>query len=184
MNSMNSSIRAFVLAPLLLFCASACAQRDVIPQRLEDRLDRDLRFAEVQRQPDAYRGKLMLVGGKVMSVKPVKDGTRIELLEMPLSPDLLPDVTRQGANSRFVVMDLDKKISDPAVLENNELITIVGEVLGSDIVTIDEHTQQVPKFAIRHVTVWERDSLLPFHGYTVPTPSGYGRYTFGQDLSR
>lgn len=179
---MNSYTKACALAPLLLLCASACAQNEVIPQPLEARLDRDLRFVDVKRQPDAYRGKLMLVGGKVVSVTPLKEGTRIELQQMPLSSQLVPDATRQEGDDRFVVIDLDKKISDPAVLENNELITIVGEVLGSDTVTVNDHEQVVPKFGIKHVTVWERDSLLPFYGYTVPYPSGYGRYSYGHDL--
>ncbi|MDF0664841.1 MAG: hypothetical protein P0119_02070 [Nitrospira sp.] len=50
---------------LLCIVAGACQHApDVIPDRLNGIVDRDLRYINIKHNPEAYRGKLMLVGGK------------------------------------------------------------------------------------------------------------------------
>jgi outer membrane lipoprotein len=166
--------------PLLLF-AGGCSTQDVIPERLEGQVDRDLRYVQVKENPDVYRGKLMLAGGKVLTAKRLKEGTRIEVLQIPLSSDLVPEEGREESESkgRFVAMDTEQNVVDPAVLDDNRLITVVGEVVGSTTVKIDEVEMQVPQLAVKHITVWDRDRLrpyYPYYGYRAPHAWGYRGY--------
>jgi outer membrane lipoprotein len=170
----------------MVLAIGGCSGQDVIPERLEGQVDRDLRFVEVKDNPEAYRGKLMLAGGKVLGAKRLNEGTRLEILQYPLSDDLVPETRGERSRGRFVAVDMGgKNVVDPAVLqkedEEEKLVTVVGEVLGTTTVKIDQVEQQVPKLAIKHITVWDRDQLRPYYGYRAPYAWGYGPY-YGRGL--
>ncbi|MGE0468351.1 MAG: putative Outer membrane lipoprotein, Slp family [Candidatus Nitrospira kreftii] len=160
---------------------NGCNRADVIPDRLEGKVDRDLRYSDIKNNPQAQKGKLMLAGGKVLSAKRVEDGTRIEVLQIPLSGDLMPTGRETESKGRFVVIDRGDQVSDPAIFEDdNKRITVVGEVAGSTTITIDEAQQQVPQLALKHVTVWDWDRVkggyAPYYGYGYPYGWGYRGY--------
>mgnify|MGYP001162884656 CR=1 FL=1 len=164
-----------------LMFVSGCNRADVIPDRLEGKVDRDLRYSDIKNDPQAKKGKLMLAGGKVLSVERVKDGTRIEVLQIPLSEDLMPTGRETESKGRFVVIDRSGEVSDPAVFDDeNTRITAVGEVLGTTTIQIDETQQQVPQLALKHVTVWDWDRVKsgyrPYYGYAYPYSWGYRGY--------
>ncbi|MBX3300580.1 MAG: Slp family lipoprotein [Nitrospira sp.] len=170
-----------VLSGLVLF-AGGCARKDIIPDRLEGKVDRDLRYSDLKNDPEAKKGKLMLAGGKVLSAKRLEDGTtRIEVLQIPLSDALMPTGHETESQGRFVVIDRSGQVSDPAVFDDkNTRITAVGEVLGTTTIQIDEAQQQVPQLALKHVTVWDWDQVKggynPYYGYGHPYGWGYGSY--------
>ena len=65
------------------------------------------------------------------------------------------------------------------LLNDNKHITIVGEVVGSTTIKIDEIEKQVPEMKVKHITVWDRDNLrayYPHHGYYAPYGYGYRGY--------
>ena len=167
---------------LLGFVSSACQSKDVIPERLEGRVDKDLRYSDIKNNPEAYRGKLMLAGGKVLSAKRTKNGTLIEVLQIPLSGDLMPTGKETESKGRFVAIDsAGDQVADPAVFnDENKRVTIVGEVLGMTTVQIDEVQQQVPQLAVKHITVWDWDRMSsgyrPYGGYGYPDACGYRGY--------
>ena len=170
---MTSKLCTIAVAALAL-ATTACARQEVIPEKLEGKVDRDLRFVEVKQNPEAHRGKLVLAGGKVLSAKQQEEGIRIEVLQMPLSGDLVPE--DRSSNGRFIAMDTEGHVADPAVLDEHERVTVVGEVVGTATVKIDQVKQEVPKLRIKHVTVWDRDHIRPYYGYRSPYAWGYGGY--------
>ncbi len=169
-----------MLSVVLLF-VSGCNRKDVIPERLEGKVDRDLRYSDIKHDPQAKKGKLMLAGGKVLAAERMKDGTRIEVLQIPLSEDLMPTGRVTESKGRFVVIDGGDQVSDPAIFDDEKKrITVVGEVVGSTTITIDEAQQQVPQLALKHVTVWNWDRVkggyAPYAGYGYPYGWGYRGY--------
>ncbi|OQW32295.1 MAG: hypothetical protein A4E19_19910 [Nitrospira sp. SG-bin1] len=175
----------YLLMVAMLFTSplffGGCNQKDVIPERLEGKVDRDLRYSDIKNNPQAHRGKLMLAGGKVLSAKRTQEGTRLEVLQIPLSEDLIPTGKETESKGRFVVIDRNDKVSDPAVFEDEKKrITAVGEVVGMTTITIDEVQQQVPQLALKHVTVWDWDRVKggygPYAGYGYPYAWGYRGY--------
>jgi len=175
MNHQSKAILAII--PFLFFVG--CNRQDVIPDHLEGKVDRDLRYVQVKDNPEMYRGKLMLAGGKVLSATLLKEGTRIEVLQIPLNSDLAPDDRTETSKGRFVATDLGQNVVDPAVLNDNKYITIVGEVMGSTTVKIDEVEKQVPELKVKHITLWDRDDrreYYPHHGYYAPYGYGYRGY--------
>jgi outer membrane lipoprotein len=169
-----------MLSVAFLF-VNGCNRTDVVPDRLEGKVDRDLRYSDLKDDPQAKKGKLMLAGGKVLSAKRVEDGTRIEVLQIPLSGDLMPTGRESESKGRFVVIDGGDQVSDPAIFDDEKTrITVVGEVMGSTTITIDEAQQQVPQLALKHVTVWDWDRVkggyAPYAGYGYPYGWGYRGY--------
>ena len=112
----------------------------------------------------------MLAGGQVLSALRKQDGTHIEVLQIPLSENLIPDGHESASKGRFVVIDYGSgQVTDPAIFDKgNTRITVVGKVLGSATVTIDDVQLKVPQLALKHVTVWDWDRVQS--GYQ-PSPA-------------
>lgn len=61
---------------------AGCAGVSVVPPDLKDKVDEKVSFLQVKASPLSYKGRLIVVGGMVLTAKPLKqDGTRIEILE-------------------------------------------------------------------------------------------------------
>ena len=154
--------RASLLLSIALLClvANACQHTtDVIPDRLEGRVDRDLRYADIKDHPETYRGKLILAGGEVLSAKRTQQGTALEVLQIPLSEELIPAGSDIETKGRFVIIDRNNdKVPDPAAFDDEKKrVTVVGEVLGMTTIKIDDVQQQVPELAVKNITIWNWD---------------------------
>ncbi|BFU90956.1 MAG: putative Outer membrane lipoprotein, Slp family [Nitrospira sp.] len=152
---------------LLCFIASACQRTtDVIPDRLERHVDQQLRYADIKDHPETYRGKLMLAGGEVLSAKRTQQGTELEVLQIPLSEELIPTGRDAETKGRFVIIDRNNdKVPDPAVFsDEKKRVTVVGEVVGMTTIKIDDVQQQVPELAVKNITVWDWDQRNSGHG--------------------
>ena len=171
-----------VLSGFVLF-ANGCNNRpNVIPKQLEGKVDRNLRYANIKPNPESYKGKHMLLGGHVLSAERVKDGTKFELLQIPLSEDKIPAGREAESKGRFVVIDRNGQLSDPDIFNNEKRITVVGEVLGTTTVKERDKMQlQVPLLALEQVTVWELDRVRarywPYCGFGDSQRWGYNGYS-------
>ena len=65
---------------MMLVLATACTAYQVIPSHLKDRIDKDLSFERIQKNPEAYRGRTVILGGKILDVAQENGHTRIEIL--------------------------------------------------------------------------------------------------------
>lgn len=169
------------LCGFVLF-ADGCTNRPkMVTEQLEGKVDRHLRFANIKHNPESYIGKLMLAGGQVLSSEQVKDGTKFELLQIPLSEDLIPAAREAESKGHFVVIDRNSQLSDLAVFDAPKRVTVVGEVLGSTTVTMDDVARQVPLLALEHVTLWDLDQVRarywPYCGFGDPHEWGYYGYS-------
>lgn len=162
---------------MLLFCLMAACQRyDVIPEKLEKQVARDVTYEQIKDAPSRYSGQLVVVGGQVLSAKRLDERTRIEVLQLPLNDALIPLNERTRSNGRFIADDRGQEAGkaglDPAIVKEGTPVTIVGEVVGQATIKIDESEQQVPQLRIADITVWdqqrwERDyaHYRPYGGY-------------------
>src|SRR2546427_127279 len=73
-----------------LFLASGCVSSELVPTNMEAQIARDLPFESIKAEPEKYKGRVVVLGGKVLSAKRLKEGTQIEVLQLPLPvPSLL-----------------------------------------------------------------------------------------------
>jgi outer membrane lipoprotein len=152
------------LAPSVLLL-SACAT-EVIPKHLEGQVDTTISFLQVKESPASYKGRLIVLGGEVLSVKRQSDSTRVEVLQIPLDSSLEPVKDRTTSQGRF--LGIQKEFLDPAILPVGTRVTIVGEVIGTTTLPLDEIQYTYPTLNIRHLKVWEQ---TPPRSYSYPAVS-------------
>lgn len=144
--------------------AEACSSHRVVPELLEPLVDRTVTFPEILSAPESYQGKVVVLGGVVLKAKRLKEGTQIELLQLPLDTRERPILDRQQSQGRFLAIQPD--FLDPATLVEGSAMTIVGEVSGTKTDYLDDVEYQYPVVIMKHLHPWP----APLHSNTQPRP--------------
>lgn len=131
-----------------------------VPPSMETQVDRKLTFAQLRDSPESYRGHLVVFGGTVLSAKRLREGTRIEVLQLPFDEVQGPGWDRTASEGRFLA--IQKDFLDPATLPPGTRITIVGEVTGATTLPLDETDYTYPTLEIRYLKVWQRMEPRPY----------------------
>lgn len=135
----------------LVFMAG-CAGVQVVPADLEDRVNRDITFPQLLKNPLKHKGQILVIGGQVLSAKRLKNSTQIEVLQLPLNRDMKPVDSLQRSKGRFLAFQ--EEFLDPATLPSGTRVTVVGEVSGVETLPLDETTYDFPTVEIKNLTVW------------------------------
>jgi outer membrane lipoprotein len=96
-------------------------------------------------------GHLILLGGEILKAKRLKNGTQIELLQLPLTTDPKPTTDLTRSQGRVLVLHQEL---DSATLTPGTLVTFVGEVSGAIIEKMDEDDDRHPTLTVKHWHVW------------------------------
>jgi outer membrane lipoprotein len=122
---------------------------------------------------------LVVLGGEILSTKRLADKTQIEVLQLPMNEDYIPITDDElRSKGRFYAYDGGQEIVDPAILPEGTLVTVVGEVTGSTMGTIDEAEHRYPTVRIKDLTKWEKSEVRRW-GYPYPYPYYGGYYWHG-----
>ncbi len=164
---------------------SGCASREIIPEALEQQVDRTVAFKDLSGSPDTYRGHVVLLGGEILNARYVKDGTQFEILQLPLEESQEPSTQRSETQGRFLAVDGTSP--DPAKFARGTRVTMVGEVTGARVQSLDESDYRYPTLDIKHLHVWDdrsaaRPGYRPWWGGIfggVGIGSGGGGGSFG-----
>ena len=100
--------RALLSTLILLITLAGCAST----HEAED--GQALTFLQVKAAPDSFKGQSAVFGGKVLTARLQKDGTRIEILQLPLDRSLRPGHDLPQSQGRFIA--LQREFLDPATL--------------------------------------------------------------------
>ena len=149
----------FVACILLVGCTS---QR-IIPESMEPLVDRTVSFHDVLASPESYKGRVLVLGGEVLNAKRLRDGTQIELLQLPLEDGERPSHDRQQSQGRFLAMQ--PEFFDPATMTQGTRVTIVGEVSGAKTDHLDDVEYRYPTLIVKHLHVWQ---VQPYGGQRQP----------------
>lgn len=161
--------RTLLSAVALLVTLAGCAST----QEAEDR--QGLTFLQVKETPDSFHGQSVVFGGKVLTARRQKDGTRIEILQLPLDQSMRPGYDLTQSQGRFIA--LYREFLDPATIPPGTRVTVRGEVSGSVTLPLDETDYTYPAISIKHVQVWpaSEDMAPRIRPYMGPGPS-WGPY--------
>ena len=133
--------------------AAGCAKSPSTAEITEaEQIDRTIAFPQLIETPDSYRGRVVMFGGEVITAKRLKAGTRVEVLQLPLSDNYEPSTDRMATQGRFFAMET--KPMDPAALPPGTRVTVVGEVTGSATAPLDEIDYVYPVLTIKQLHVW------------------------------
>ena len=129
-----------------------------------------LTFLQVKAAPNSFRGQSVVFGGKVLTARRQKDGTRIEILQLPLDRSARPGYDLTQSQGRFLA--LQQEFLDPATIPSGTRVTVTGAVSGSVTLPLDEVDYTYPVIDIKHVQVWaaSEDMAPRIRPYMGPGP--------------
>lgn len=140
------------LVTAVVFLA-ACAP--VISHELLKKVDPELSFQMLIRDPDRYRGKQILVGGQILGITVGEGETWAEVLQQPLDWRQKPEDT-DVSYGRFLTRF--EGFLDPAIYAAGKKITVLGEVHGKKVQPLKQMEYTYPVLLPREHHLWKSDT--------------------------
>jgi outer membrane lipoprotein len=149
MDAMKHKTPVILAAAIAVLAAAGCAPP--FPKDLLASVDRNVPFADLQKDPDQHRGAVLMLGGTIVDTKNQKEGTQIEVLQKPLDGEGRPEPT-DATGGRFVVQT--KQFLDAAIFHRGRSITVIGEVVGSKMMLLSEVEYRYPVLSAKDLHLW------------------------------
>ena len=150
---------------LLSGCATTDDRADGLPSGTPQ-----ISYAQVKATPESYSGQSVTFGGKVLGARRLKEGTRIIILQLPLTSSLQPTMDLSRSEGRFVA--LQKDFLDPATVPPGTFLTVTGAIAGTVVMPLDEMEYTYPLVHITNFRVWTEEEEVP----RIRRPIGPGPY--------
>ncbi len=142
--------------PILFFLLISCAH--VISKETRQKVDLNLTPEDVFKNPDAYKGRAVILGGIIVSLKNTDEGTYIEVLQNPLDYRGRPrDIDR--SQGRFIIFH--KGYLDTAIYSSGKRITVAGVISGKTIRPLGEIQYTYPLIKSIEIRLSERNYDIP-----------------------
>jgi starvation-inducible outer membrane lipoprotein len=160
---MKCEFHVILLACMMIVTAS-CAQsahqtgqnelQRLIPADVLSQVDESVSFTELRADPHQYVGKTVMFSGVALKSRRVKDGTEIEILQVPTQRGMSPSDRKARSEGRFLAVQSNGFL-DPAVIEKDTPLTVVGEVKGATTKALDEGQYQYPILDVKQLIDWK-----------------------------
>jgi outer membrane lipoprotein len=141
---------AFLISIVMSFQGCTYA----ISPELAAQADKTISFEALERDPDTYRGKIVILGGIITQTTPTKQGTLIEVIRKPLDYWGKPART-DDSGGKFVVYS--PRYLDPLVYAPEREITVAAEVEGKRSKALGEIGYGYPVVRAKEFKLWPRE---------------------------
>ena len=141
---------AFPIIAALFFQGCSFA----ISSDLARQADKTIPFESLERDPEPYKGRLVILGGIVTQITPLKQGTLIEVLQKPLDYWGKPQRT-DATGGKFLVHYAS--YLDPLVYAPGREITVAAEVEGLRSKALGDVEYSYPVVLSRELKLWPRE---------------------------
>lgn len=145
----------------------ACAP--VISPQLLQQVDHELNYHVLAADPEAYKGKMVLLGGTIVNTTPKTGETEIEVVQKDLLSSGEPRLTDKSGGRFLVIVD---RFLDPAIYKSGRDLTAAGKVQGSMVRRIGEIDYRYPVIAALELHLWQPwpPPSATFYPYGYPYP--------------
>jgi outer membrane lipoprotein len=118
---------------------------------LLDRVDRTVAYGELQKDPDRFTGRVLMLGGVIVEARNLKEGTQLEVLQQPLDGRGRPLETDE-TGGRFLV--IAEQFLDTAVFHRGRAVTVIGEVVGKQTRPLGQIEYRYALLKAKAVHLW------------------------------
>jgi len=140
------------------------------PLREEARDTKGIGFARIRENPDAYRGQVVIWGGKIIQTVNETNATSLYVLQTPLDPLEMPRSERLS-QGRFIARSAG--FLDPEIYRPGAWITVAGALAGTEAQRVGRALYTYPVVSLREIYYWKPVPAI----YAVPYPVwGWGWY--------
>lgn len=167
-------IKKIIPIACLLVLMSACAP--VISQKTMSTVDKNVSFITLQQNPNAFQGKVVVLGGQIIATTVKADETWIEVLQQPLDFRQRPADTDQSSG-RFLVRF--PGFLDPAIYASGRKLTVAGQVDGKIVRPLKEVNYTYPVLTAREHYLWQPGDAYGGPRFGIGVGVGGGSHSVG-----
>jgi outer membrane lipoprotein len=143
---------------LIIISFSGCAH--VVSKELRDKAYGEPYASSLFKDPDEFKGRIVILGGVIVSSTNTTEGTYIEVLQKPLDDRGKPEDT-DISYGRFIIFS--EGYLDTAVYSQGREITVAGEVLGKKVKTLGEIQYPYTFIKSKELHLFETGYDTPLH---------------------
>ena len=148
---------------VLLLSLASCAP--VISKQIRDQVKPDLTLREVLKDPEHYKGQMVILSGVIIETKNTKEGTLLTVLQRPAGFRGKPKDVDES-EGRFLALDI--RYLDVNVFAKGRVVTVGGEVQGKRVLPLDEIEYAYPLIYVKEIYLWpvvEKRYYSPYYPY-------------------
>ncbi|HOX16637.1 MAG TPA: Slp family lipoprotein [Smithellaceae bacterium] len=140
--------RISIIASAIVMMLIGCAP--VLSDRFLQEANLSIAFQEILNDPNLYKGKFVVLGGRIITTTAKDEETWIEVLQQPLDRQYRPE-SSDVSYGRFLI--ILKGVVDPVIYASGRRITIAGEVTGKIVMPIQELPYTYPVISPRELVL-------------------------------
>ena len=141
--------RLFIFG-IVLSLLSGCVH--AVSRNVLQEVDREITFSALLNDPIAYKGRVVLLGGVIVSTINKQEGTLLEVYETRLDREGRPtDIDR--SEGRFLA--LYEGFLDSEIYAAGRQVTIAGTVQGEKIQPLGEVEYRYPYLLVKEIHLWK-----------------------------
>ncbi len=149
-------LRTFIVCTAVMLLLGACAP--VLSTRTREQVDRNITFTQLKSDPDSYRGRTVLLGGRIIQTVVESSESWVEVLEQPLGWGNRPEDTDE-TGGRFLIRFIEAP--DPAKYAPGTEITVSGPVEGSKSLPLGQTRYLYPVIGHMESHLWSNQDHSP-----------------------
>ncbi len=162
----------FVVLAVLTGCTQPYKAK--LSSDLKNQVTDSLSFFQIKSSPEEHKGKVVILGGQILSAKRLAQSTELIILHLPLIHEREPSTELTQSQGRFIAYQ--EKFLDPATVPAGTRITLVGELTGAVTQKLDETDYTYPTLNIKQFNIWPTYSS-DYARYPYPYPY-WGPYPY------
>ena len=151
--SQRSAGLCLALAFIACLILSAGCAPPVVPPELMEQVDQKLTLPQVRENFKENINKMVLWGGRIIRTVNKKKGTLIEVLQIALDSQDRPK-TGYKSSGRFIVAM--QGFLDPEIYHKNREVTVVGQVVGVELLPVGEIKYKYVLLRGKEVKLWQK----------------------------
>lgn len=148
----------YIVSLLIIFNLFGCAH--IVSDELRQKAYGEPPVPVLFKDPDLFKGRIVILGGVIVSSTNTKDGTYIEVLQKPLDYRGRPEDTDISLG-RFII--LYEGYLDTAVYSQGREVTVAGEVMGKMVQPLGEIQYPYPLIKSKELHLLEPRYNIPLH---------------------
>jgi outer membrane lipoprotein len=151
--------RFFVLL-IALGLVAGCTH--VVSRAVLKQVDTRITFDALLKDPNAYAGKTVLLGGVIVDTVNKQEGTLLEIYDTALDREGEP-VHIDRSQGRFLA--LYDGFLDSEIYKKGRKVTIAGTVVGKRAQQVGEIQYRYPYLLVKEIHLWKREQPVQYAPY-------------------